>query len=187
MRRRREERSPSPRPSPPRRGGALSSPDGCMRFSASESLPIAGNNSVLSRNDLRAPSPGGFALPTSPHRLLVNPKGIVSSSPGSRGTSYPGRLRWDGHQPQRGCVFVVTCRPQPRWDWNVFARQTQGSSCLATLGFGPESPWDSNSSHREVVGNDKPGSEGGSSLSVSSGWEPSSLPSFPSRDTGLPT
>ena len=34
-------------------------------------------------------------------------------------------------------------RPQPRWGWKACRRCTQGSSCLATLGFEPESLWDS--------------------------------------------
>src|SRR5207237_962083 len=32
---------------------------------------------------------------------ISNPKGIVSSSPGLRGTSYPGSARAKHHQPQR--------------------------------------------------------------------------------------
>src|SRR6266853_759821 len=33
-----------------------------------------------------------------------NPNGIVSFSPGLRGTSYPGYARKEGRQPQRGCI-----------------------------------------------------------------------------------
>ncbi len=36
-------------------------------------------------------------------RLIANPKGIPTQSPGLRGTSYPGKLRPMGNQPQRGC------------------------------------------------------------------------------------
>ncbi len=32
---------------------------------------------------------------------------------------------------------------QPRWGWDQIALMTQGSSFLATLGFGTESRWDS--------------------------------------------
>ena len=37
---------------------------------------------------------------------------------------------------------------QPRWGWGNFTRLTQGSSCLATLGFGTESRWDSRNGGR---------------------------------------
>src|ERR1043166_4503603 len=33
--------------------------------------------------------------------------------------------------------------PQPRCGWGCLRTVTQGSSCLATLGFGTESRWDS--------------------------------------------
>ena len=42
--------------------------------------------------------------------------------------------------------FATTTRDgvtQPRWGWNQIALLTQGSSFLATLGFGTESRWDS--------------------------------------------
>jgi len=35
---------------------------------------------------------------------IFNPKGIVPSSPGLRGTSYPGKASFKNPQPQRGCV-----------------------------------------------------------------------------------
>jgi len=37
---------------------------------------------------------------------ILNPKGIVPSSPGLRGTSYPGSASEKPHQPQRGCAAV---------------------------------------------------------------------------------
>src|SRR5947207_5740428 len=74
---------------------------------------------------------------------LPNPKGIESSSPGLRGTSYPGKSKTKAPQPQRGCGKDRGRRPQPRWGWNLRALRPQGSSFLATLGFEPESLWDS--------------------------------------------
>ncbi len=137
--------------------------------------------------------------------IWPNPKGIVSSSPGLRGTSYPGSalqnptnpngvaaipqgrlLRLvqygDGarasarfnaqscgvhktpsplavwtlkrrerraplaplacHSVSRGSI-ICQHRPQPRWGCDSPAAFSQGSSCLATLGFELESLWDS--------------------------------------------
>src|SRR5258708_97763 len=40
-------------------------------------------------------------------------------------------------QPQRGCVIsLIALQPQPRWGCYDRVRVTQGSSFLATLGFG---------------------------------------------------
>src|SRR5229473_5837662 len=47
--------------------------------------------------------------------IEANPEGIAASSPGLRGTSYPGKLRKRSLQPQRGCVYVVTRRHNPVW------------------------------------------------------------------------
>jgi hypothetical protein len=63
----------------------------------------------------------------------------------------PARLPWvtmrKWIQPQRGWGEVPrwtgTEWPQPRCGWEFLRTLTQGSSCLATLGFGPESRWDS--------------------------------------------
>ena len=44
---------------------------------------------------------------------------------------------------QTGWVRVGTTQPQPRWGCGFFGRVSQGSSCLATLGWRPESRWDS--------------------------------------------
>ena len=75
-------------------------------------------------------------LPTS------NPKGIVSSSPGLRGTSYPGTMP-AGVSTPTGLRPVAVTAPQPRWGCAASVRITQGSSFLATLGFETESLWDS--------------------------------------------
>ena len=71
-----------------------------------------------------------------------NPKGIVSSSSGLRGTSYLGPQSVRVINPKGVAsrfyrwvatpLGLVACGPG-----------SQGSSCLATLGFGPESRWDS--------------------------------------------
>src|SRR5439155_23442928 len=45
-------------------------------------------------------------------------------------------------QPQRGCASFFHFWPQPRWGCHVGWPFTQGSSCLATLGFGTKSLWD---------------------------------------------
>jgi hypothetical protein len=55
-------------------------------------------------------------------RLLLtrisNPKGIVSSSPGLRGTSNPGNRSGGNRQPQRGCGLKAgRGQAQPRWGW----------------------------------------------------------------------
>ena len=84
-----------------------------------------------------------------------NPKGIVSSSPGLRGTSYPGCGARNRSNPNG--VAASTSR-RIRNPVGVEAHSTgvsQGSSCLATLGFGPESRWDSILRHPKVVGNRK--------------------------------
>ena len=40
--------------------------------------------------------------------------------------------------------------PQPRWGWRDFRRLTQGSSCLATLGWWTQSLWDCPQPLREM-------------------------------------
>jgi hypothetical protein len=45
--------------------------------------------------------------------------------------------------PNGVVAFSVMDGTQPRWGWMTCGRFSQGSSCLATLGFGPESRWDS--------------------------------------------
>ena len=42
-----------------------------------------------------------------------------------------------------GVVASLTKQPtQPRWGWSDFLQLTQGSSCLATLGWWTQSLWD---------------------------------------------
>jgi len=48
-------------------------------------------------------------------------------------------------------TLTVTMRggeTQPRWGWMRFAAVTQGSACRATLGWRPESRWDSRNGGR---------------------------------------
>src|SRR5258705_11823546 len=71
-----------------------------------------------------------------------NPIGIPAQSPRWRGTSYLGKPLPNWRQPQRGCVVVAMCMTQPRWGWGARFDQTQGSSCLATLGWTTQSLWD---------------------------------------------
>jgi hypothetical protein len=74
--------------------------------------------------------------------LFFNPKGVVSSSPGLRGTSYPGKAPKQFLNPE-GVVAWLGTEPQPLRGWEANLISTQGSSFLATLGFEPESRWDS--------------------------------------------
>src|SRR6185503_10559164 len=90
------------------------------------------------------PSDGGEGVGTFPR---TNPKGISPQIPGLRGTSYPGKTVRNLPTP-RGLRPHVSVRPQgdwpqPRWGCRSWAGHTQGSSCLATLGFVTESLWDS--------------------------------------------
>ncbi|HYV27072.1 MAG TPA: serine hydrolase domain-containing protein, partial [Candidatus Eisenbacteria bacterium] len=97
------------------------------------------------------------------NRRFSNPDGIVSFSPGllarwdkfvdrigvakpkypaGRGTSYPGLLPRRSSTPA-GLRQISVAKPQPRWGSWLLAQISQGSSFFATLGFLPESLWDS--------------------------------------------
>ena len=84
-----------------------------------------------------------FASRTTWPMPSANPKGIAPSNPGLRGTSYPGSGQGGRANPNG----VASCRPRPRRNpveiEPQFATVSQGSSGLATLGFGSESLWDS--------------------------------------------
>src|SRR5207245_3715285 len=72
------------------------------------------------------------------------PNGVSSLSPGLR----VGELPWvhgvqNVLQPQRGCGSFRTTRHNSVGVGKTFSRLTQGSSFVATLGFEPESLWDS--------------------------------------------
>src|SRR6266853_5353204 len=98
------------------------------------------------------PSPPreAYHYPQVRDALEGNPKGIVSSSPGLRACELPWDIVQTTSQPQRGCGRARHPRRQPRWGWSVLTRWTQGSSWLATLGFGAESLWDSHDPSPEL-------------------------------------
>src|SRR2546421_9687051 len=92
---------------------------------------LAGNWPRLNAFDFIAPSR---------HWALGNPNGILSQSPGLRGTSYPGKTSEENHNPN-GVVANVT---RPLNENGIAATalrltlcwtMTQGSSFLATLGW----------------------------------------------------
>ncbi len=72
-----------------------------------------------------------------------NPIGIEPSSPGLRGTSYPGIKRGDKTTPTGLRPVSHRRNHNPVGVENSVLTLTQGSSSLATLGFEPESLWDS--------------------------------------------
>src|SRR6266446_5455811 len=78
---------------------------------------------------------------------IFNPKGIASSSPGLRGTSYPGESGRTEFQPQRGCgsVIALSRAHVAATPLGLFSppRCPRVARKLATLGFEPESLWDS--------------------------------------------
>jgi hypothetical protein len=88
----------------------------------------------------------GFRLIPISDRLEMNPNGIPQQSPGLRGTSYPGRSL-DKTTTPTGLRPLSAPKSSPKagatplgltslgWD-------PQGSSCLATLGWGTQSLWD---------------------------------------------
>ena len=96
---------------------------------------------------------------------LECPKGASASSPRLTRQCLPW-VRW----PQMGTTPTVLRqisraslwfdRPQPRCGWWVLCAFTQGSSCVATLGCVPKSPWDSPHDAPKVVGNALPAGRG---------------------------
>jgi len=79
----------------------------------------------------------------------AHPKRTVSSSPGLRGTSYPGSGESECPNPNGVVSFTSRRRHNPVGVDANSATVSQGSSVraglanLATLGFEPESRWDS--------------------------------------------
>ena len=91
------------------------------------------------------PFPWGLPLLTYLQRISPNPEGIAPSSPGLRGTSYPGTTAAIRHNPNG---IASASHDRSHNPVGVAARPTvffQGSACRATLGFGPEYLWDSRS------------------------------------------
>jgi hypothetical protein len=59
--------------------------------------------------------------------MADNPKGIVSFSPGLRGTSYPGCERKNDHNPEWVASGDHAPTTQPFQGWKLFCGFTQGS------------------------------------------------------------
>jgi len=87
--------------------------------------------------------PGRLALQLNATAALLpfaNPEGVLSVSPGLRGTSYPGCPACEGTNPERVASFPPATRfgAGPRFNpyrvEGVLRPGTQGSSFLATLG-----------------------------------------------------
>jgi hypothetical protein len=60
-------------------------------------------------------------------------------------------MEWNGTNDTCGIKTIATIRgglTQPRWGWGNLTRLTQGSSCLATLGWRTKSRWDSRNGGR---------------------------------------
>src|SRR5712671_1865096 len=55
---------------------------------------------------------------------LANPNGIESSSPGLRGTSYPGLGVINPNNPNGVASRLGDERPQPRWGWKKSGRRS---------------------------------------------------------------
>jgi hypothetical protein len=102
---------------------------------------------VVSRRLMEAllnPMPFEYSAPSQnraekwKNRQFRNPKGIVSSSPGLRGTSYPG-LASVWFSTPTGLLPLAVPGPQPRWGWPTppaFPRVARGSQPWA-LGRNP--------------------------------------------------
>jgi hypothetical protein len=83
----------------------------------------------------------------SGHWPSANPEGVPPSSPGLRGTSYPGNRGREGVNPERvassGPPACVGPGCNPFRVGGLAGSGSQGSSFLATLGWIMESRWDS--------------------------------------------
>jgi uncharacterized protein len=74
---------------------------------------------------------------------FLNPKGISTPSPGLARRSYPGNAAHHKNSTPTGLRFGLSGRRNPVGVETVLDPISQGSSCLATLGFVAESLWDS--------------------------------------------
>jgi hypothetical protein len=110
------------------------------------------------RNRLRTserPVPAASLDATAAELPLLNPEGALSLSPGLRGTSYPGYPARDGTNPERVASFQPARGLGAGLRYNacrvdgVLVSVSQGSSCLATLGWTMESLWDSRKEQME--------------------------------------
>ena len=75
-------------------------------------------------------------------RRFLPPSNGVSQSQRLRGMSYPG-WRTGKISTPTGLRDHSPAEPQPRWGLPACGPCSQGGSCRATLGFQPESRWDS--------------------------------------------
>src|SRR5437016_554035 len=101
------------------------------------------HNANISDQHMMLQLTAGFRGIISPPDFSANPKGIVSSSPGLRGTSYPGSGESECPNPNGVASHRSRQRHNPVGVDADSTTVSQGSSCLATLGFEPESRWDS--------------------------------------------
>ena len=79
------------------------------------------------------------------------PTGLCNPAQGCEARATLGQ-RFAASSTPTGLRRVAPGGPQPRWGWADSGRLTQGSSGLATLGFGPESRWDSAKKFRSNIG-----------------------------------
>ncbi len=107
----------------------------------------------------RLDPPAPWSTPVLPvHRpqvresALLKPNGIPSQSPGLAHRAYPGRTSPYGPTPRGLRQDPVRVRRNPVGVETHFVSISQGSSCLATLGFIPESRWDSARRTFQLVG-----------------------------------
>src|SRR3989441_1055661 len=106
-------------------------------------------------------SRGGSSLPPYRVRDRANPEGIPQQSPGLRAASYPGSTGSRRTNPN-GVVCVGGERGHnPVGVETRFARYPRVARRLATLGWRTQSLWDCLQWHPGLVGDDKPGGEGG--------------------------
>src|SRR5260370_29031690 len=116
------------------------------------SLETSSLHGVIFENEaIRARISGSSGKLVSPTARLmkiglpptVNPEGIAPSSPGLRATSYPGKAgREMGPTPTGLWPTNPTDKGATPSELGPVRDDTQGSSFLATLGFGAESLWD---------------------------------------------
>src|SRR6266571_2694022 len=95
------------------------------------------------QNEANSASSHGFMVGENSEHPFYQSQRIVSSSPGLRGTSYPGSGAGERPNPNGVASYASRRRHNPVGVDADSTTVSQGSSCLATLGFEPESRWDS--------------------------------------------
>ena len=78
------------------------------------------------------------------------PKGLRPPAQGCEARATLGHPGKTITNPNGVAPFVVASGTQPRWGRMMCGQYSQGGSCLATLGCGPESLWDSPSAQARV-------------------------------------